>query len=204
VAKPAKNRKKKKKLTPRHRKFIDFYINSGNATDAYRRAGYNGKGSDRSAYNLLRKPEIIEEIEKKRKEIAEKSGITAKMVIDEIAKIAFSNSEDFFEWGVEQVELIPDSGIIIERGVAILRTPEQLTRDHKACIQSIEQTQHGIKLKLYSKDKALESLKKYFGLDSEEEIRKAIAIRKGESKYDTNKDTIDALIEKRMKKLKGD
>ncbi|MGK5506724.1 terminase small subunit [Brevibacillus formosus] len=33
------------KLTPKQQKFADYYIETGNATEAYRRAGYTGKGN---------------------------------------------------------------------------------------------------------------------------------------------------------------
>lgn len=180
MAEKGKETEKKLKLTPRHKKFVERYIASGNATQSYKDAGYTGKGAQVSASKLLTNPIVSGFLEERRKEIAEQSDIKSQDVINEIAKIAFSNSEDFFKWDKEEVELIPGSGIKVERGVAVLKTPEELTRDHKACIQSIEETQHGIKLKLYNKQSSLESLKKYFGLDNEEDIKKAIAIKKAE------------------------
>jgi phage terminase small subunit len=184
---------RKNKITPRNRKFIENYINCGNATQAYIDAGYSENGAGISAFKLLKNPKIHEAIEERRKEIAANNNITADRVINEIAKIAFANSEDFFEWGKVSVELA--DGLEIEKGIAILKTPEQLTRDHKASIHSIEETQHGIKLKLYDKQKALDSLKQYLGVNNEAEIKKALTIKKG----DTGKDGSDTSIEQRIK-----
>lgn len=184
---------KKNGITPRNRKFIENYVNSGNATDAYIQAGYSANGAEAGASRLLTNVNIIHAVEERRKEIARKSDITAQQVINEIAKIAFANSEDFFRWDKVRIELA--EGVEVEKGVAILKTPEELTRNHKACIKSIEEKQHGIKLELYDKQKALESLKQYFGVNNEADIKKALAIKKG----DTGKDGSDTSIEKRIR-----
>lgn len=57
-------------LTVKQRKFIDFYLESGNATEAAKRAGY----SDKTAYSIgsenLTKPEIREVIKTRLRENA--------------------------------------------------------------------------------------------------------------------------------------
>lgn len=58
------------KLTVKQQKFVDEYIISGNATDAYKKAGYSG--NDRTAgvesHKLLKKPKIAEAIAERSKE----------------------------------------------------------------------------------------------------------------------------------------
>lgn len=44
-----------KKLTEKQRRFIDYYIETGNATEACRRAGYNGSNLNRIASENLSK-----------------------------------------------------------------------------------------------------------------------------------------------------
>lgn len=46
-----------RKLTEKQKRFIDFYIETGNATEAARRAGYRGNNLDRIGYENLRKLE---------------------------------------------------------------------------------------------------------------------------------------------------
>jgi phage terminase small subunit len=197
-SKNGRKKGKKKTVNGRVGKFIDNFINTDNATQSAIDAGYSKNGANRTASRLLTKVDVQAEIAKRRQEIAKRNGVTADKVINEIAKIAFSNSEDYFEWGRQTVEL--SDGLVIERGVAILKTPDQLTRDHKACIQSIEETQHGIKLKLYSKDKALESLKQYFGVNNEAEIKKALAIREGSKPGDGSAaSNLEERIKEKMK-----
>lgn len=48
------------KLTPKQKKFCEFYIQSGNATDAARKAGYSEKTADRIGPENLGKPVIQE------------------------------------------------------------------------------------------------------------------------------------------------
>lgn len=46
-----------KKLTEKQKRFIDYYIETGNATEACRRAGYKGNNLDRIGHENLRKLE---------------------------------------------------------------------------------------------------------------------------------------------------
>lgn len=45
------------KLTEKQKKFIDFYLQTGNATKSCKLAGYNGDNLDRIGYENLRKLE---------------------------------------------------------------------------------------------------------------------------------------------------
>lgn len=47
------------KLTEKQKKFIDYYIQTGNATESCRLAGYKGNNLDRIGYENLRKLEIF-------------------------------------------------------------------------------------------------------------------------------------------------
>ena len=55
---------------PRQAKFVREYLsNGGNATLAYKKAGYSKNGADRSAHALLRNPEIAALVAVKRAEM---------------------------------------------------------------------------------------------------------------------------------------
>ena len=69
VSKKKKKPGKKKKITPRIRKFIDFFIETDNATQSYIDAKYSENGAGQSARNLLKNPYIQEEIARRRLEI---------------------------------------------------------------------------------------------------------------------------------------
>lgn len=46
------------KLTQKQKKFCEYYIQSGNATDSARKAGYSEKTAEAIGHENLRKPEI--------------------------------------------------------------------------------------------------------------------------------------------------
>lgn len=54
------------KLTEKQKKFADYYIETGNATEAYRRAGYTGKGNvaEAAASRLLSNVKVREYVDK--------------------------------------------------------------------------------------------------------------------------------------------
>lgn len=49
-------------MTPKQKKFCEYYIQSGNATDAARKAGYSEKTANRIASENLSKPDIAQYI----------------------------------------------------------------------------------------------------------------------------------------------
>lgn len=78
----------------RQTKFCNEYLISGNATQAYKKAGFKRTKNARiSASVLLTNPNIKAYIEQKQAEMTEKSGITAQAVVEEIAKTGFAKPE---------------------------------------------------------------------------------------------------------------
>lgn len=58
-------------LTEQQKKFADYYIGTGNATEAYKRAGYKGKGNvaEAAASRLLRNVKVMGYIEQRNKQL---------------------------------------------------------------------------------------------------------------------------------------
>ena len=203
MAKSKRNTKKKKKLTPRHRKFIDFYIESGNASASYVKAGYAENNSHISASRLLSNVNIQEYLEKRRAEVAKSSNITAEKIIQELAKIAFLKSSDVFKY--EDEEVILPSGQTTTKKVAYLKPQSELPDNVDSAISSIRETKHGVEIKLHDKQKALEALSKYVGLSNDAEITKAKAIKKDEESYnpDPTAGLTEEEIDKKLQELDG-
>ena len=57
------------KLTPKQQAFADYYIQTGNATEAAIKAGYSKKTAKETGYENLTKPHLQEYIEEKQKEL---------------------------------------------------------------------------------------------------------------------------------------
>lgn len=90
------NNKNKHKLTPKQEKFINFYIETGNAAESARRAGYSSKTADNIGQENLRKPMIREEILARTKSSREKQIATAEDVMTFFTKAMNGEIKDQF------------------------------------------------------------------------------------------------------------
>ena len=70
-----------KELTERQRRFIDFYIQCPNATNAAIQAGYSAKSAKVTASKLLTFSNVSREIEKRLDEIRDEQTATTKEVL---------------------------------------------------------------------------------------------------------------------------
>jgi phage terminase small subunit len=152
-----------KKLTARQKIFCRNYINDWNATRSYLVAFPDVKNDNVAGVNgnrLLRNAKIQDYIIEIQKDMEKLSGISKKMVLDEHKKMAFSD------------------GSKLRDGWMKLKEFENLSQEDRACIQEvstkeIKKTYAGItevetwvKIKLYDKQKALDSISKMLGYDA--------------------------------------
>ncbi len=170
------NNKKSKKLTAKQQKFIDEYLIDLNATRAYK-AAYPKCKSDEAANaassRLLRNVKVQEQITKEQQDIQERTKITQDKVVQELAKIAFSNATDYVEvvtrptirrvWDKEEEKYVYEEGDVYEQDI-ILKDTKQLTNDQKAAISSIKNTKHGITIEQCNKVEALHLLGQHLGM----------------------------------------
>ena len=147
-----------------------------NATRAYKTA-YPKCKTERSARTngsrLLTNANIQEEITKQQHKIQERTKITQDRVVQELAKIAFSNATDYVEvvtrpikhryWDNKKKEYVYEEGDVYEQDI-ILKDTKQLTDDQKAAISSIKNTKHGIAIEQCNKVEALHLLGQHLGM----------------------------------------
>lgn len=76
------------RLTPKQAAFVREYMIDLNATQAAIRAGYKAKNAYQTGAENLRKPQIQQAIQEKRKAAEEKCAVTVEWILSEIAKIA--------------------------------------------------------------------------------------------------------------------
>ena len=69
-------------LTDQQKRFADYYIESGNASESYQRAGYKAKGNvaEAAASRLLRNVKVVEYIKERNKQLENKRIITMEEV----------------------------------------------------------------------------------------------------------------------------
>lgn len=86
------------KLTEKQKRFVDEYLIDLNATQAAIRAGYSEKTANRIAEQNLSKPAIQEYLQGRMKDREKRTEIKQDEVLQELAKIGFSNIKDFLEF----------------------------------------------------------------------------------------------------------
>jgi phage terminase small subunit len=84
-------------LSTRHQRFVAEYLQDGNATQAYIRAGYKPRGAQGNASKLLHQPHIEAAVEAGRARMAESLQVTAERISAEYAKIAFASIDHFID-----------------------------------------------------------------------------------------------------------
>lgn len=151
-------------LTEQQRKFCKYYVVTLNASESYRRAYGLDKEQESarsSSSDLLTKPNIIDYINYLRSDIEEALDLSKIKVVAEHQKMAFSNIARLHNTWITRKEF------------------EELTDDEKACIQEISTKVEAlykdkepvgeeiwVRVKLYDKQKSLESISKLLGYDS--------------------------------------
>lgn len=154
---------KNKELTPKEEHFCYEYVLHLNATKAATLAGYGEKSARSKGCQLLTKVNIRERIKYLRDNLAETAGISALRVLKEHEKIAFANAGQ------------------LRDGWMTLKDFELLTEEQKTCIQEVSSRQvkrvndegeiiieEWVKIKLYDKQKSLDSIKAMLGYDAPE------------------------------------
>jgi phage terminase small subunit len=154
---------KTKKMTAKEERFCFEYFIDYNATRAAKTAGYSEKTAYSIGQRLLKKAEVKERIQEMQDHISETAGISILKIIKEHEKIAFSNVGNMHD------------------GWMKLKDFAALTDDQKAAVQivSTKQTRRidpngnkgeildeMVRIKLYDKQKSLDSLSKLFGFEA--------------------------------------
>ena len=177
---------RKKTITRKNSTFLDLLVSTSNLTQSWIGAGYSKKGACQSARATLKKSHINKEYKRRLKAVAKKVNFDAEDVLNELGKIAFANSEDYIDW--HEVEVETKNGMVTV-SKAYLKPGTEVTRDMKAAISGVKETNNGIELKFHNKENALDSLKKYFGIDNPKEIDKARKIKAVDGQDETKEGT---------------
>jgi phage terminase small subunit len=148
-------------LTEKQKAFAAEYLVDMNATNAARRAGYSVRTAGAEGCKLLRLPKISAAIETAQRERAQRVEITANMVVQELAKIAFSNMSDYVT-----VETVGKAKGQVSIDLSCL-TRDQFAAIGEIRIEDIEsgkRTGKRTTFKLLDKRQALVDLGKHLGL----------------------------------------
>lgn len=160
VVPPAGAPPKTKELSARDRAFVAEYLIDLNAERAAIAAGYSRSVANKTAYAWVSgkndcggKQHVYDAIQRAIGWRASNMRVTAEMIVQEYARLAFSNMRDFAAFGPDGVTLKD-----------IAEMPEDATR----CIAEVSETKSAeggsIKFKLHDKKGALDSLARHLGM----------------------------------------
>lgn len=147
------------KLSIKQEKFCNYYLERGNASEAYRRAFSCEKMAEQTVWAkasvLLTKDKVRARVEELRAEMQRRSDITKDEVVGILADIARANIVDVLE-----LKRRADYTTILIRDISKL--PLNVQRS----ILSVKSNDKGYEIKLYNKIDAIEKLSKMLGWDA--------------------------------------
>lgn len=147
-------------LTHQQKIFCYEYLKDFRIYQAYKRAGYKGKGRQ-PASTVRAKPQVDAFIDLLIEEKKQSIEVDVEQVLKELTKIGFADMGNYAAWK--------------QRGI-ILRRSNQLTPEETCCIHSLTETKNGVKLTLHPKLPALrmigEYLKMFGGVEQDDRSTK--------------------------------
>lgn len=147
------------KLTVKQENFCNYYIETGNASEAYRRAyscdNMKDETVNRTAIELLNNPKITARVKQLQSALQKRSDITKDEAIKELSAIVRSRVTD----------------VLSAKGMTVrIKSIEELPDEVVACISSIKKIKGGIEVKFYDKIAAIDRLSKMLGWDKATKI----------------------------------
>jgi phage terminase small subunit len=158
------------KLTPKQQKFCEEYMIDLNGTQAAIRAGYSAKTAVEQSSRLLINVKIANAISELKQKLSAKTGVTAERLINELAKIGFSNIQDY----VSGDNLITDISKIPKEQAACIESIKTVTTVEE--YGKVKNTRTQVSIKLYSKINSIELMGKHIGLFERDNLQKQIVM----------------------------
>lgn len=156
-------------LTDKQERFCQEYLIDCNAKQAAIRTGYSARTAEQQGSRLLSKAKVAQRIAQLQEKVSSKLDITKEKIIKEYAKLAFTNSEEIFDWKMQEIDVLKPDGTVEKEVVAkpFLKQYEEMEDNAKAAISEIRETNQGIAIKMHDKKSALDSLSKVLGFWSD-------------------------------------
>ena len=154
-------------LSPRQQRFVEEYLVDLNGTQAAIRAGYSEKGAHVQASQLLSNPKVNEAVAAAMAERSQRTKITQDRVLEEYARLAFSNMQDFVRVGDDGDGVLDLSTLTEDQFRAISEYNVDVVRERDPEDSKKTREVRKIKLKLYDKKSTLDSVARHLGMFTE-------------------------------------
>lgn len=186
-------------ITPKQEKFSNIYVETGNASEAYRGA-YNCKTAkpesiNVSACKLLADPKIKQRVKELQRKLAIRSDIDKDEAVEILTNICRVNPLDYVSIEAEQEIEPKDTGdtIMSLSQKVVVKDLTQLSKEQQKCIKSITPTKFGLKIEFESKINAIDRLSKMLGWDSPVQVQTSSVNVEVLEKYSETKSEIEKL-----------
>ena len=173
------------RLTAKQERFCQEYIIDCNGTQAAIRAGYSERTAQEQSSRLLSKVMVQQRVAELQANVARRLDIKAENVLQELARVGFSNIGDYVAWGPDGVRLRPSEDMTPEQWAAVSEVVDVFGSDGRS----------GIKFKLHDKLAALIQLGKHL---------KLFVDRVEHEAGETMADVVAAMYRKRLAEQNGD
>ena len=155
------------KLTVKQENFCNYYVESGNASEAYRRAytcdGWKDKSVWEKASTLLTDVKVQSRVRELQEEQKDRSNITKEKILAELSNIAFSSIAHLHNTWIERkdFELLTDKQKSSIKSISTKVLKKNVGTNEDPVIVDVEY----VKIELYDKIKAIERICKMLGFD---------------------------------------
>lgn len=166
------------KLTSKQAKFAKLFVESGNASEAYRKS-YNTsrmkpESISRKAFDVLNNVKVSARINSLKEGLDKEDRYSLEKVLDGFGQLAFYNIIDIFDFVEEEIvkvegqpdRTIPARLMLVGGAKKLSELPREIT----ACISSLKQTKEGVEIKMYCRDNALAQIARMKGYYAPEKI----------------------------------
>ena len=147
------------KLSVKQENFCNYYIECGNASEAYRRAYSCSNMKDESinvkAVELLNNGKITVRVKELQEELKKKSDITKEEVLNMLKSSMYADIRNF---------------LTIKNGNVIFKDSEDWTDEMAMQVESVKQGKEGIEIKLNGRAWTIQRICKMLGFDSPQDV----------------------------------
>lgn len=146
-------------LSIKQEKFCNYYIECGNASEAYRRAYSCSNMKDESinvkAFELLNSGKITVRVKELQEELKKKSDITKEEVLNMLRSFMYADIRNF---------------LTIKDGNVTFKDSEDWTDEMAMQVESVKQGKDGIEIKLNGRTWTIQRICKMLGFDSPQDV----------------------------------
>lgn len=158
-------------LTPKQESFCLAYLETGNASEAYRRVYATTRVKpetiNRSAKELIDNPKIAARLAELTKEATSKAVMTRQRALERLSMIAETSITDILEF--DEQELDGPDGPVRET-IWRMKDSSEIPAIAAATIKSVTMTKFGPKIEMYDRLSAIQQLAKMQGWESAQKV----------------------------------